>query len=172
MYTKILFRNMLNLLFMTLVIISGMSGCNLLDPDNEEDSNSDDLYVQFNNSSSSTYTITCIELQAIGRADETPVLSGTWSSNKLENIGEIAPGGQQYFHAEIPRQHRCYYRLGIKNADGTTLILNEQTHYVSDTYPTLTHWGADERTVTVTIAEDPQSGLIFLNGWSEWAGIE
>ena len=170
MLAKISFKIMLYLFSIFLGFSILLYGCNLLDPEGDEDS-ADDLYVQFNNSAASSYTITCIELLAIGRADETPSPSGEWTSNKLEGIGEIAPGGQQYFHAKIPRQHRCYYRLGIKNGDGSTLMLTEQTHYVSDVYPTLTHWGSDDRTVTVTIVDDSYNDLIYINGWQSYSGF-
>jgi len=171
MLSEMSLKKLFYLLFVSLLLSFFVSGCNVLDPQSDEESD-DDLYVQFNNDSSSSYTITCIELMPIGSANETPSPSGEWTSNKLENAGDIPPGGQQYFHAKIPRQHRCYYRLGVKNGDGTTLMLNEQTHYANDDYPTLTHWGSDERTVTVTIVNDSQNGLIYINGWSEWAGIE
>ena len=170
MLNKISFKIIPEFLLIMFILFFGTSACNLLDSNDDE--KKDDLYVQFNNDSISLYTITSIELLAIGRADETPDLSGTWTSNMLEGIGEIPPGGQQYFHADIPNLHRCYYRLGVKTVGGATMMLQDQTHYVSDVYPTLTHWGSDERTVTVTIIEDTDNNLVYINGWSEWAGIE
>lgn len=165
-------KNLINLLFMFLVLSFGFSGCDLLNSDDDDDDANDDLYVQFNNNSSSVVTITSIELQAIGKADETPTPTGSWSDNILKDLGEIPPGGQQYFHTDIPNLHRCYYRLGVKTNDGSTIMLHEKTSYPSDEYPTLTHWGSDERTVSVTFAKDETTGSIYVNGWGDWAGIE
>ena len=36
----------------------------------------------------------------------------------------------------------------------------------------ITHWGSDERTVGVSVTFDETSNLIYVNGWSDFAGIE
>ena len=78
-------KNLINLLFIFLVMTFGFSGCDLLNSDDDNDTN-DDLYVQFSNDSSSVVTIISIELQAIGKADETPTPTGSWSDNILKDF--------------------------------------------------------------------------------------
>lgn len=154
------------ILFFILIIVAGCSSLN-----NSEDSEDDTLYVKFINSSASEYTITCIELQDMGKAGETATPSGTWSENIMKNDQKLAPGESDFFTLDIPSLHYSIYRLGVDKGDGTELMLYQQDNY-QGLEPTITHWGSDERTVEVTVTYDEMSDQIQVNGWSDWAGID
>ncbi|MCB0283372.1 MAG: hypothetical protein H6627_13725 [Calditrichae bacterium] len=159
------FTKLLMFLITLLIFINCSS---ITDSDSEKD---DTLYVKFTNSSSSQYTITSIELQAMGKADETAVPSGTWSENILKDGKKLAPGEFDFFTLDIPTLHFSVYRLGVDTGNGTQLLLYTQENY-QGLEPTITHWGSDDRTVEVTVIYDQSSSQVVVNGWSEWAGID
>ncbi|MBN1406551.1 MAG: hypothetical protein JW956_02105 [Calditrichaceae bacterium] len=147
------------------------TGCDLgSDPDDKKD----ELYVKFENSASSEYTITTIELMAMGEAGENVITpSGVWSDDILESGSSIAPGEHKFFTLDIPNRHYSQYRLGVDNGQGTEIMLHLQEEYTPDiSAPTITHWGGDDRTVIVTVGDSPYSDLIDVRSWSDWVGID
>jgi len=156
------------------ILILGVlvSGCDLLsDPDKDE--KADNLYVKFYNNESSEYTITNIQLMTMGQAgEETSSPSGEWSDNILEDNQTVEPGEYVFFNLDIPNLHYCEYRLGVDTGDGAEVMLHLQDGYSEDSPPTITHWGGDDRTVRVTVVRNDYSGLIEINGWSDWVGID
>ena len=162
-------RLMLNFLFISSLTVS-ITGCDFgSDPDKK-----DELYVKFGNNSNSEYTITSIELMAMGKAgEETSSPSGVWSDNLLEEGQTIMPGEHRFFTLEIPNLHYSQYRLGVDNGQGAEIMLHLQEGYSAELSPaTITHWGSDERTVGVSVVYNEESNLIVINGWSDWAGID
>ena len=163
-------KTFLNIALFMVLSISVFSACSLItDPDDDK---KDKLNVKFLNDSDSQYTITTIELQDMGVAGETSEPSGTWGSNILNSGERIAPGDSVYFNLDIPQSHWSAYRLGVDRGDGTEVMLDEQPEYVPWTNPSITHWGSDDRTVSVHIRYDQYSGLIVIGSWSDFAGIE
>lgn len=158
----------LTLLFFVLSI--GMPGCST--QDSNDDDSSSDLYVKFINDNDANITITSIELQAMGDArDSIPTPGGVWSENVLEDGAEIEADSAKYFHADIPNMHWSKYRLAVRDSNGTTINLHEQVGYNEFELP-ITHWGSDERTVSVRLVQDPSSGFIRASGYMEHAGID
>lgn len=106
-----------------------------------------------------------------GEANPTP--SGEWSANILANGDTIAPGEFVFFTLEIPNLHWSQYRLGVLDETGNHIMLHEQPGYPGDAMAgSITHWGSDERSVSVTVIRDQDSGLITVSGYSDWAGID
>ena len=156
-------------LFLSSIVFIAFNGCNLLDSNDEK--KEDRLYVKFYNDSTSEYTITSIELQAMGVAGEAEQPSGEWSANVLSDGTEIEPGSFTYFYADIPGQHWSKYRISVKDSSGSITALHEQNGYTETELP-ITHWGSDERTVSITVVRSVFSNLIDVTQWMEWAGIE
>jgi len=144
--------------------------CDLLT--NEKDEQQDTLYVKFTNDSNSTYTITNIQLQAMGKSGETAQPSGIWSDNILPAGTSLAPGAHTFFDLDIPNLHWSQYRLGVNDGQGNEIMLHEQQGYQDQGGLPITHWGSDDRTVSVTLVYDQSTQLIQWSGWSDFAGID
>ena len=145
-------------------------GCDLLT--NEKDEEQDTLYVKFTNDSSSTFTITNIQLQAMGKSGETAQPSGIWSDNILPAGTSLVPGSHTFFDLDIPNLHWSQYRLGVNDGQGNEIMLDEQQGYQDQGELPITHWGSDERSVSITIIYDQATHLIQWSGWSDFAGID
>jgi hypothetical protein len=144
--------------------------CDLLSSDAKREE--DKLHVKFINEAGSSYTITYIQLQAMGKAGETPEPSGDWSENILENGQTLAPGEHKFFNLKIPNLHWSQYRVGVDDRNGGEIMLHLQQNYQAEWEPSITHWGSDDRTVGVSVLYDQSSGLIHILGYSDFAGIE
>ena len=129
------------------------------------------MYVKFQNAQNSEYTISTLLVQPMGKSDESTTPQGDWSSNILPSGTTLAPGEFTNFYLDIPNLHWDRYRVGVLGTGGATIMLHEQAGWNYDP-PSITHWGSDERTVSITIQQDNNSGMIIINGWSDWAGIE
>lgn len=158
--------------FTTLILLSIviLTAC-----DSSTDSNEEDvvemLEVKFINSAESDYTITTVEVQPMGKSQESTTPTGDWSDNVLPAGTPLAPGESATFDLPIPNLHWSRYRLGVLNGEGAEIMLHEQTGYQEGDLP-ITHWGSDERTVEVTVVQHQSSDLIYVTGWSEFAGID
>ena len=162
-------KKLLQSLFVLLVLTFGFISC---EEEDVEDLKKDTLYVKFENGSSSEYTITGIQLLLMGVSGEYDEPDGEFGENILEDGATIVPGGHTFFTLDIPNLHYAYYRLTVDNGAGTQILLYSQTGYTNTYDGTITHWGSDDRTVSVTIKTDQTSGVIWIQGWSDWAGIE
>lgn len=162
-------KKLLQSLFVLLVLTLGFISC---DKDDIEDLDKDTLYVKFENDSTSEFTITGIQLLLMGEAGEMNEPDGEFGENILEDGAIIVPDGHTFFTLDIPNSHYAYYRLTVDDGTGNQILLSSQTD--NDNYydGPITHWGSDERTVSVTIKRDQTSGLIWISGWSDWAGID
>ncbi len=109
---------------------------------------------------------------AMGVAGETSEPDGEWSANILESGEQIAPGEYKHFTLDIPSSHYSYYRLGVDDGQVSEALLDLQQKYPGDNYPTITHWGGDDRSVSVTVVYDQYNEYIYVSGWSDWVGIE
>jgi hypothetical protein len=140
--------------------------------DDDKDSSDDTLYVKFENYNESEYTITGIQLLNMGVAGtyEEPV--GEFGENVLTDGQIIAPGEHVFFTLDIPSSHYAYYRLTVDDGNGTQIVLHEQLDYTESYDGTITHWGGEDRTIQVTIKTDILTGLIWIQSWSDWVGIE
>lgn len=152
-----------------LVIIFLLLSC---DTTNENDT--DKLDVKFENSSSSSFTITSIETMTMGESgNEIASPSGKWSSNLLTSEEAIAPGAYKMFRLEIKNRHYVQYRLAVLDENDNEVFLHSQVGYpASSVQGTITHWGSDERTVQVTIVRNQNTNRITVSGYSDWAGID
>lgn len=163
-------KNALQYLLVTLFLFAGLSSCDLINSSNDDEVAN--LHVKFTNDSTSTpYTIINIQLQAMGVAGEESTPSGVWSENILTDGKTIAPGESEFFDLEIPNLHWSQYRLGVNDGQGNEILLWEQTNYTQGS-GSITHWGSDDRTVSVTLRYDAGSGKIVISGWSDFAGID
>jgi hypothetical protein len=169
-----LIKNWSKFLLIFVVPAFFLISCDLLTNDDEKDTKTDELYVKFNNDQGSLYRITNIQLMDMGKAGEESTPSGTWSENILESGKSIAPGSHEFFTLNIENLHWCQYRLGVDPGNGTEVMLHLQDGYTLPDVGELpiTHWGSDERTVGVSVTFDETSNLIYVNGWSDFAGIE
>lgn len=159
-------------LFVFMIFLIALSGCDQLTDSNDEP---ETLYVKFINDSTSTHVITNIQFMAMGKSGESEsVADSVWSDNILKTGESIAPDNHKFFTVEIPNLHYSIYRLGVDNGNGNEIILHEQEGYEQETpfTPTITHWGSDERTVTVSIDYNSEKKVIYIAGYGDWAGIE
>lgn len=162
-------KKLLQSLLVLLVLTMGFIGC---EEDDVEDLKKDTLYVMFENNLESEYTITGIQLLLMGVAGDMDEPVGEFGENILEDGATIVPGGHTFFTLDIPNLHYAYYRLTVDNGDGDQILICNQTGNSNSYDGTITHWGSDERTVSVTIKTDQYSGLIWIQSWSDWAGID
>jgi hypothetical protein len=149
-----------------LLFIFILTGCST---SNEDDS----LYVKFENPIENKYTINVIQLMDMGSAsanESTP--SGVWGENILLDGKVIAPNESVFFTLDIPNGDWSTYRLGIIDENGNSIMLHEQVGYIEGMQPSITHWGGDDRTVSVNIQKDQTTGIITINGYSDWVGID
>jgi len=169
---------MKNFVFLTLALfLSIFSSCDSLinEPEKKDETgeaNPEKLYVKFENSPNSTYTITGIYTLNMGVAGELPEPTGVFSENILSEGTNIAPGEFELFYVEIPNSHFAYCQIAVQNTNGTSIKLNEQEGYSNKYEGTITHWGGDDRTVTVTVVHNTNTNSIMIQSWSEWVGIE
>lgn len=153
-----------------LTVFALLNGCE----DSSTDSDTaepEKLKVKFENNASSDYTIISVLVQPMGKSNESTEPVGDWSSNVLPDGIKLAPGENTIFDLEIPNLHWSRYRLGVEDNEGNEIMLHEQNGYTESDLP-ITHWGSDERTVSVTVVYHESSGLIMVNGWSDFAGID
>lgn len=170
---------MLNRIYLKIFIIFPLffillAGCDQLTDSNDE---LETLYVKFMNDSTSTHTITTIQLMAMGKVDDDmAVVDSVWSSDILKEGETIAPGEHRFFTLEIPNLHSSIYRLGVDDGKGNEVFIDEQPDYNEDNVfvftPTITHWGSEERTVTVRLAYYAEKNIIYIGGYGDFAGIE
>jgi hypothetical protein len=136
------------------------------------DETADTLYVKFSNEQASLFTISDIQLLDRGPVTA-PTNAGTWGTNILPEGHMLAPGDSTYFTLSIPTGHANQYRLGVIDSAGSRSMLHLQPGYPDDAMlGTITHWGSDQRSVTVTVAKDSYSGLIVISGYSDYAGMQ
>ncbi len=159
------------LIFMIFLVV--LSGCDQLTGTKEDEPET--LYVKFINDSTSTHTITVIQLMAMGKSDNnSSIPDSVWSDNILKDGEKVAAGEHRFFTLEIPNLHYSVYRLGVDDGNGNEIMLHEQEGYEQETpfTPTITHWGSDERTATVSIDFNNEKKVIYIAGYGDWAGIE
>jgi len=148
----------------------GTLGC---ESSTESEDEPDVLRVKFTNDQESAFTLSNIQLQPMGRAGESTEPTGEWGDNILTDGKRLAPGEHEMFNLDIPNGDWSRYRIGVINSQGNEIMLHEQPGYSPDLYdPSITHWGSDDRTVSISVSEDQGSGLIYISAWSDHAGIE
>jgi len=134
--------------------------------------NKTDFYVKFKNLPSSWFTISSIEIQPMGKVGVDDKPQGDWSGNILKNGKRIAPGQHEFFYLDIPNLHSSGCRLAVIDSSGNEIFLHKQNNFTQDWVNSITHWGGDTRTVSAEIVRDKNSGLIRIQSWSDWTGIE
>ncbi|HPD95741.1 MAG: hypothetical protein H6537_02880 [Bacteroidales bacterium] len=160
----------ISLLLMIALFLTGTIACDSLF--NTDDDSTDSLYVKFCNDKESTYTITSLEIRNRGKVDSNEDPVQDWSENYLKNGETLAPGDSIYFTLNLPSGEWAEYRIGVDNGNGSQVMLYDQENYDGLTDLPITHWGSDERTVSVTILFDQYSNVVSVKGWSDWAGID
>ena len=161
-------KSVLKSLFIILVLSIAISSCDE-DSDNLE---KDTLYVKFENNNSSEYAIIGIQLLQMGNAGTLDEPIGAFGVNIIEDGVTIIPGGHAFFTLDISNLHYAYYRLTVDNGTGTNIFLHDQTNYEDSYDGTITHWGGDDRTVSVTIKTNENLDLIYIQSWSDMVGID
>ena len=79
------------------------------------------LEVRFTNDSESTFSISYIQLQPMGKAGESTEPTGDWSGNILTDCKRLAPGEYETFNLDIPNLNWSRYRLGVINEEGNEM---------------------------------------------------
>ncbi len=161
---------MKKLFFLFFALFFGLSAGFLSCENNDDNDKNESLYVKFINNADSEYTITRIEVQPMGIASESNEPTGEWSENVLTGGETIAPGGHVFFTLPIPNLNWSRYRLGVDDGQGNEILLYEQEGYNEGNLP-ITHWGSDERTVTITIYLNSSTSIISISAWGDNAGI-
>ena len=137
----------------------------------EEDKSS--LYVKFTNNQASQYTINSIQLMDMGSASANEAkASELWSENIIKDNKTIAPGDSLFFTLDIPNGDYSQYRLGVIDDNGNSIMIHEQAGYEDGMKPSITHWGGDDRSVSVTVQKNTNSGLITITAYGDWVGID
>ena len=156
-------------IFSTIILLLILNSC-----DNSSENDAELLDIKFENSTSSSFTITSIETMEMGESGkESASPSGTWSSNLLNAEDAIAPGSYKMFRLEIKNQHYVQYRLAVLDENQNEIKLHMQSGYALGTIQgTITHWGSDERSVEVTVVRDQNTNRIRVSGYSDFAGID
>lgn len=154
-----------------LVLSVTLASCDSSNDANDSENNT--LYVKFSNNPASEFTITDIQLAPMGKVEDNNTSpTGDWNNNILTGGKTLAPGDSTYFTLNIPNLHWSKYRLGVVDENSAHLMLHEQTGYTEWSIPSITHWGSDDRTVSVAVVRNKTSDLIEISGWSDWAGID
>lgn len=166
-----LFNKLMKVVMKYLFILSSLIILLLISCDETSNPTSEgNLYVEFENLSSSYYSIFSIELQPMGKAGESdPTPKGDWGSNILKNGNLIIPGQKVNFNLNIPGGDWSNARLGVIDSSGQKVYLHQQTNYTPDFNCPITNWGSNKREVAVNIMFDRTRGLIVINSWSDWA---
>jgi len=160
-----------SLIYSALIALGVMffSSCDDVDDEDIVESN---LQVKFINEASSVVTIVSIELLPMGKAGKkNDPLTENWSANILPAGTKIAPGAHAMFNLKIPNLEWSKYQIGVEDGDGNTIRLHEQAVPVTDELP-ITHWGSDDRTVSVLVSFNSQTQCYYIQGWIDFAGIE
>jgi hypothetical protein len=176
MKNKLLF---LSILICTFVFVS----CDDLfsdDDDDNDNSSSGTLYVKFCNPPESSYTITAIELKSRGNVvgTKSSVIGGTinltsdWGSNILPAGIRLAPGKHVFFNLNLPSGQWAQYRVRVDDGNGNSAMIDYQGFSDSKTDLPITHWGGSDRTVKSYISYLENEDRIWINGQSDWVGIE
>ncbi len=150
-----------------------MSSCSILEDQTDANGSAslqNNLTVYFTNSTASRFPITGIELRPMGSYTH-PNATGTWGNSILTG-DTLYPGEKKTFVLPIPTGELSHCRLTVIDSLQQEIKLDERIGFDTtlQTYATITHWGSDERTVEVTIDYNSSSKLIWVSGWSEWAG--
>lgn len=160
-------KNKIFALAAMLFLVFAFTSCDKTTGEEEADT----LYVKFENESSSEYTITTIEIRSRGLVDQADQPIGAWSGNLLTGGLTLAPGEHTFFTLDIPNQEWSEYRIGV-NDGGTTVMVELNENVGVDSVPPITHWGGDDRTVSVLVRYNATYDVIYISGWSDWLGIE
>jgi hypothetical protein len=137
----------------------------------EDTSSTDNLFVRFENDASSEYTITSIEIRSRGIVDQADQPIGNWGSNLLTNGSTIAPGGFTNFTLSIPNSNWSEYRISVDDGNGNTVLVQQNADVGVQSELPITHWGSDSRTVSVIVKYNASYDVIYISGWSDFAGI-
>ena len=151
-----------------ILIFFTFSSC---DKTTEGDDADNALRVQFFNDASSEYTITTIEIRSRGLTQEVNQPIGEWGSNLLTGGLTLAPGESTFFTLPIPNLHWSEYRIGVDNGGTTVMVEYNENVSVGSELP-ITHWGSDDRTVSVLVKYNATYDVIYISGWSDFAGID
>lgn len=138
----------------------------------DDEKENDKLLVKFVNNVDSEYSITSIRLLQMGKAGVHETPEGEFGDNILENGRILTPGDSEMFKLDIPNLHYAYYRLTVTDGLGNFIYLYDQTNYEDLWDGPITHWGGDDRTVTVTLKWDEDLNMIYVQMWSDIVGIE
>lgn len=149
------------------------------DDDSKNDS-SENLYVKFCNPSGSAYTITSIELKTRGAVNSTKSsvindtinLTSDWGNNILPSGVKLAPGKHIYFTLKLPSGHWAQYRVRVDDGKGNIVMLDYQGFSDNKKDLPITHWGGNDRTVKCYISYLNSESRIWIDGYSDWTGIE
>ncbi len=151
-----------------MLVFFAFSSC---DKTTGDDPTDDTLYVKFVNDVNSEYTIKTIEIRSRGITQEPDQPIGNWGSNLLTGGLTLAPGESTFFTLPIPNLHWSEYRIGVDDGGTTVMVGYNENVSVGSELP-ITHWGSDDRTVSVLVKYNATYDVIYISGWSDFAGID
>jgi len=152
-----------------MLVFFAFSSCDKVTGDDPKD---DTLYVKFVNDVDSDYTITSIEIRSRGISQEADQPIGAWGSNLLTGGLSLAPGESTFFTLPIPNTHWSEYRISVDDGTGTTVLVGYNENVGVDSELPITHWGGDDRTVSVLVKYNASYEVIYISGWSDFVGID
>jgi len=127
------------------------------------------LSVLFLNDANSEYTITTIEIRSRGLIGEEDQAIGEWESNVLSGGLTLDPGTSTLFSLNIPTSEWSEYRIGVDDGNGTTVMVRtDEVVGIQGALP-ISHWGSDDRTVSVVVKYDVANDVIYISSWSDFA---
>ena len=152
-----------------MLVFFAFSSCDKVTGDDPAD---DTLYVKFVNDANSEYTITTIEIRSRGITQEAGQPTGDWGSNLLTGGLSLAPGESTFFTLPIPNTHWSEYRIYVNDDTGTTVLVGYNDNVGVGSELPITHWGGDDRTVSVLVKYNASYDVIYISGWGDNVGID
>ena len=155
-----------NLLFFGIIIfLFAFAACTK----NAEDPIDDPLSVQFFNDANSDYSIKTVEIRSRGLIGEDNQEIGDWGGNLLTGGLVLDPESSTTFTLDIPTSEWSEYRIGVDDGNGNTVMaLTDQVVGIQGSLP-ISHWGSDNRTVSVVVKYDAANDVIYISSWSDFA---
>jgi hypothetical protein len=127
------------------------------------------LQVKFVNDANSDFIINTIELRSRGEIGVENQEAGSWGNNLLTGGLSLHPGAYTNFSLNIPNLQWSEYRIGVINGNGeSVMVLAYGDLGVQGALP-ISHWGSDNRTVSVAVKYDEATDRIYVSSWSDFA---
>lgn len=84
----------------------------------------------------------------------------------------MAPGESTFFTLPTPNTHWNEYRIYVDDGTGTTVLVGYNDNVGVGSELPITHWGGDDRTVSVLVKYNASYDVIYISGWGDFVGID